>query len=293
MSFHSRITDLEWSPTDSHTIATTCDKGEVRVFDIRTTTTPLLNLQMGGAGSSVSWCPSNSNLIAACNREGFNVWDTRMLVTSHSHQTDTLWSDRSIHHSGPSNIVNQATWAHSEHPCLITASSSSHLTWWDGLTGERFGEGGEKLDHQHNTSTPPSTPFPISCTLLSMPTGRGILTANRVAAEQNREAPDGPSTIPRSLSAESLPSHIIPEKLELQDDVSPMIQTLVDVMDEIDNPGLLSTPIWINSFPRLYVYLINLTLSRKEYSLTTLFEPPTGDRQSDQLVSSREQVHFV
>lgn len=256
---------MDWSPTDNNVIATTCDKGEVRIFDIRAASTPLQTLHMGGACSSVSWCPSHANLIAACNREGFNVWDTRMLATSNNHQSDILWSDRSMKNQNVSNAVNQVTWTHSDLPCLVTASTSSHLTWWDGLTGERLGEGGEKLDpkDQQNHATSTATQqSPISCTLLSMPFGRGILTANRIACEQNREAPDGPSTIPRTLSSESLPSHFISEKSDTKDDVTSKIQTLVDVMDEIDNSGILSTPIWINSFPR-FVFLCFFYVSQK------------------------------
>lgn len=238
-------------------IATVCDQGDVRIFDIRTSSTSLQNLSMGGSCSSVSWCPSDPNLIAACNRNGFNVWDTRMLNSSNQDHPSVLWSHQTMKTTSRSpTFVNQITWAHSGSPCLITASTSSHLTWWDGLTGTRLGDGGEKVDQKDSSPSQPlplDSPLPISCTLLSMPSGRGILTANRVAAEQNREPVDGPKTIPRPPSPE-FHSHVIvdndDEAITHHRDVTPKIQTLVDVMDEIDNPDLLSTPIWINSFPR-------------------------------------------
>jgi hypothetical protein len=262
---------MEWSPNNSNMIATSCDQGEVSIFDIRSSTAPLQSLSMGGSCSSISWCSTDPNLIAACNQNGFNVWDTRMLTPSTNHRSSVLWSDRSSPSSQLSNIAYQVTWTHSETPCLITASTSSHLTWWDGLTGTKLGDGGEKVDpkdsSQPMTSTAANLSSPISCTLLAMPSGRGILTANRVAIEQNREAIEGPSTIPRSMSSESLLSHLILDKdseMETKgEDVTPKIRSLVNVMDEIDNPGLLSTPIWINSFPRSRVSpsLLSLSLS--------------------------------
>jgi WD40 repeat protein len=253
---------LEWSPNNNNMIATVCDQGDVRIFDLRTSSASLQNLSIGGSCSSVSWCSSDPNLIAACNHDGFNVWDTRMLVPSTNDQSSILWSHKTSRNTPRSStFVNQVTWAHSETPCLITASTSSHLTWWDGLTGTKLGDGGKKVDSKDTSPTQttplPADPLPISCTLLSMPSGRGILTANRVAAEQHREPVDGPATIPRPLSSE-FPSHFLLDKdSENKPDthveyVTSKIQTLVDVTDEIDNPDLLSTPIWINSFPRFF-----------------------------------------
>jgi hypothetical protein len=261
-----RITDMEWSPNNHNLISTSCDQGDVSIFDIRTATTRLQSLSMGGSCSSISWCSTDPNLIAACNQNGFNVWDTRMLTPLTNHRSSVLWSDRTSSSSSQlSNVAYQVTWAHSNTPCLITASTSSHLTWWDGLTGTKLGDGGEKVDLKDSSqptptastataSTATANHFPISCSLLAMPSGRGILTANRVATEQNREAVEGPSTIPRSPSSESLLSHLVYEKdpeVEAKgEDVIQKIGSLRTVMDEIDNPGLLSTPIWINSFPR-------------------------------------------
>jgi hypothetical protein len=253
---------MEWSPNNFNMMATACDQGEVRLFDIRTYTTPLQSLSMGGVCSSISWCASHPNLLAACNRDGFSVWDTRMVASfsTGSQPSRVLWADRQTQQSG--NVAYQVTWANSETPCLISASSSSRLTWWDGQTGAKLGDGGEKSDPKDSEDPVKSgnSSLPISCSLLAMSSGRGILTANRIAVEQKREAVEGPSTIPRSMSSGSLMtghwmldkiSHTEGSKLNgEEDEIMPKIKPLVDVMEEMDAVGLTSTPIWINSFPR-------------------------------------------
>lgn len=235
-------------------LATSCDQGEVKIFDIRACNSPLQTLVMGGACSNLSWCNSHPNLLAACNREGFNVWDTRMVGSSSNISSALLWNDCSTQ-IGNTGVVNQVTWAHSETPCLITASPSSHLTWWDGQTGTKLGNGGEKQDSKLVSSGVVSAP--VSCSLLPMPNGRGILTANRVAIEQNREAVEGPATIPRSMSSGAISTNWTLDKslsettdVKEENDPVPYIKPLVNIMDEQDLPVLLSTPIWINSFPK-------------------------------------------
>lgn len=277
------ITDMEWSPSNNNMLATSCDQGEIKIFDIRVCNNSLQTLIMGGACSSISWCNNHPNLLAACNREGFNVWDTRMIGSSTNISSSLLWNDHSIE-IGNMDVVNQVTWAHSETPCLITASPSSHLTWWDGQTGLKLGNGGENQDSKLISTKGISAP--ISCSLLPMPTGRGILTANRVAIEQSREAVEGPATIPRSMSSGAISSNLTLDKslsqntdLKEENDPIPHIKTFVNVINEKDHPGPLSTPIWINSFPR------------REYSLLAVYNPPSVDvNEKKTLTSLREQI---
>lgn len=74
------ITDLNWNPLNHNILATSSDSGEgVSLWDVRSPTYSTMQMSAGQVATSVEWCPSNSNLLAACaDSQNVFIWDIRM-----------------------------------------------------------------------------------------------------------------------------------------------------------------------------------------------------------------------
>ena len=75
------LTDISWHAGNCNMLATGSDaSGGVAIWDVRSTNTPVLKMNAGQLSSSVEWCPTNDNLLAACSdAQSVHVWDVRMV----------------------------------------------------------------------------------------------------------------------------------------------------------------------------------------------------------------------
>ena len=75
------LTDISWHAGNCNMLASSSDaSGGVAIWDVRSTNTPVLKMNAGQLSSSVEWCPSNDNLLAACSdAQTVHVWDVRMV----------------------------------------------------------------------------------------------------------------------------------------------------------------------------------------------------------------------
>ena len=80
---HSRaVTDLQWSPTDPHLLATCSMDASVRVWDVRSPARAVVTVSAWTAGAAcVRWDPhstANGMRLASCHANDVRVWDLRV-----------------------------------------------------------------------------------------------------------------------------------------------------------------------------------------------------------------------
>ena len=147
------ITDLSWHSTNHNMLATSSDSnGGVCFWDIRSPLYPTTHMFAGQVATSVDWCPSNANLLAACSdAQNVYIWDIRMIgsnatcaatIGSKNEAYATINSKSSV--SSSSGIL-QCCWCGSmeRNDAMPTVSSSSiphsiivgrsngSVEWWD------------------------------------------------------------------------------------------------------------------------------------------------------------------
>jgi WD40 repeat protein len=246
---------MEWSPGNPNMMATSCDHGDIRIFDIRTPSLTVQSYDIGGVCTNVSWCPSEPNLLAACNKDSFHVWDTRRLSTS-SIPRDSGASDALLSQPYPASGGHmQIAWTHHDTPCLVSCNRDG-LAWWNVQTGLKEGEKILQPASDENSF------------LLPTPIGRGVITTHRITPPTNTNALDESFTVPLShtTSSSSNKASAAPhssmckdkerERAMLVDEegssrgVEAKVSAMVSALERIETGGAPATSIMINGFPR-------------------------------------------
>lgn len=143
------ITDMEWSPHTSNLLATCSDKGDILIWDARTTHfSPSQRFCLGNyVIKNVEWNPSNPSMLSASTNKQIVLFDIRAATTSSCN------SNSPTPFGGPekqscwgfidaNEEIMHYAWSQqspSSQPSLMIATKSNNLEWWDvnDLTGQR------------------------------------------------------------------------------------------------------------------------------------------------------------
>jgi hypothetical protein len=196
------ITDLNWNSSNHNVLATSSDSGGgISLWDMRAPSYSTLQISAGQVTTSVDWCPSNPNVLAACcDSQNVFVWDVRMVNpsaapgSSAGSKSDTLVNISSV----AGNII-RCCWSGNEVPIsknstspvpsLVVGKASGSLEWWDvnginnsSATNNNGSNPGLRSNNTIDTARAAIlSPIHLDASsfLLSAPSGKGVVVCSR------------------------------------------------------------------------------------------------------------------
>jgi hypothetical protein len=231
------ITDLNWNSANHNVLATSSDSGGgISLWDMRAPSYSTLQISAGQVATSVDWCPSNPNVLAACcDSQNVFVWDVRMVNPSAAPGSSAgSKSDSLVSISSATGNILRCCWSGNEVPIsknstspvpsLVVGKANGSLEWWDvngikssSVTNNNGSNPGQRSNNTIDTArTAILSPIhlDVSSFLLSAPSGKGVVVCSRrsnignqikLNSKQCRGAPDNlnDSQTKRSLLSET------------------------------------------------------------------------------------------
>jgi WD40 repeat protein len=163
------ITDVDWSWGAPSLLATSCDRGEIRIFDTRSSYEPVLKfLQSDSVIRGTEWSPSNTSLLTAvCNDKSIVAWDTRAASESEAKKYKTIQFD---------NSILQAHWGHES--SMAVGTSNGAVEWWD-IHADYSLNGNDIAVNRESILRPPIVEQ--SSVILPTSTGKGIVVSRLIS----------------------------------------------------------------------------------------------------------------
>lgn len=196
------ITDLNWNLSNHNVLATSSDSGGgISLWDMRAPSYSTLQISAGQVATSVDWCPSNPNVLAACcDSQNVYVWDVRMVNSSAIPGSSTgSKSDTLVNISSVAGNILRCCWSGSDLPLtksstsplpsLLVGKANGSLEWWDvnginnsSVTSSSGSNPGLRSNSTMDTARA-AVLSPInldaSSYLLSAPSGKGVVVCSR------------------------------------------------------------------------------------------------------------------
>ena len=219
------ITDLNFHPTNCNILATSSDTaGGVSLWDIRSPAYSTMQMLSGQVATSVDWCPSNTNLLAACSdAQNVYIWDIRMVGSNSTVATLNGSKNESyttINSKSPAGRIFQCCWCGGEErkavvptssfsssiiPSIMIGRYNGSVEWWDvnavsglsmtsstsTITSTRSSDisiDNNPLINTNCTASPSSEFIDSSSIMLATPYGRGVIickTLDNKVSEKN------------------------------------------------------------------------------------------------------------
>ena len=279
------ITDLNWNLSNHNVLATSSDSGGgISLWDMRAPTYSTMQISAGQVATSVDWCPSNPNVLAACcDSQNVFVWDVRMVNPSAASGTSAgSKSDTLVNISSVAGNILRCCWSGSEVPnskitssslpSLVVGKANGSLEWWDvnGINNSSVtNNSGSNPSLRSNNPVDTArvavlSPISLDASsfFLSAPSGKGVVVCSRrghmddqislkLDSKQYRGTAD-------SITELQMKRALLPETRNSSDNgQSPLLGTSSDVRIDIT----------LHGYPRAGL------------ALKKAFSPPTEDRE--------------